>query len=299
MSREARVLAQAKINLFLHVGPIHDGRFHTLATLFHRIDLADVVIVRALDHDEETLRIGGPAMPAGGLGADRDNLAVRAAVTYRDRSGGWPRGFAIEIEKHIPVGGGLGGGSADAAAVLRALDALAPAPLSRDLYDWTALGLGSDVPFLASNMVRALGTGRGERLSDRSADALPPAGVVLVVPPFGIPTADAYRWLDASGARQFLSKDKFNLPSGDDIWRRLEVFGNDFEPVVEARYPFIGAARKRLGEAGASLARMSGSGSTVFGIFPGNPPAAEELGLDARIIHTRVSENVVPVEVRE
>jgi 4-diphosphocytidyl-2-C-methyl-D-erythritol kinase len=299
MSREARVLAQAKINVFLHVGPVYDGRFHLLATLFHRIDLADVLTVRVSDRDEESLRVDGPAMPPRGLGADEDNLAMRAARAFRDRSGGWPRGFSIEIEKRIPVGGGLGGGSADAGAVLRALNAMAPEPLPRDFYDWTAQGLGSDVPFLASDMVRALGLGRGEKLTDASDAALAPASVVLVVPPFGIPTADAYRWLDASGTRPFLSTDKLDLPSGDDIWRKYEVLGNDFEPVVEAHYPFIATARERLGEAGASLARMSGSGSTVFGIFPGTPPTAEELGLDATIVHTRVSDHVVPVEVRE
>jgi 4-diphosphocytidyl-2-C-methyl-D-erythritol kinase len=298
MSREARVLAQAKINVWLHVGPIYDGRFHMLSTLFQRIDLSDVVTVRVSDRHEESLRISGPALPPGGLGPDAENLAMRAAIAFRDRSGGWPRGFSIEIEKHIPVGGGLGGGSADAGAVLRALNALAPEPLSQDFYDWTALGLGSDVPFLASDMVTALGFGRGERLTDARATApLPPAAVVLVVPPFGIPTADAYRWLDASGTRQFLDDPKTLLAA--DPWRRADGFGNDFEPVVEAHYPLIAEARARLREAGASLARMSGSGSTVFGVFTGTPPTAEELALDAKIIHTRVSESVVPVEVRE
>lgn len=297
MSREARVLAQAKINVFLHVGPISDGRFHVLATWFQRIDLADVVTVRVHDHAEESLRITGPALPAGGLGPDAENLAMRAAVAFRDRSGGWPRGFSIEIEKHIPVGGGLGGGSADAGAVLRALNALAPVPLSRDFYDWTALGLGSDVPFLASGMVRALGLGRGEQLTEYPVPS-PASAVVLVIPPFGIATADAYRWLDESGTRQFLSAVPV-FPPDQDIWKRFAGLGNDFEPVVEARHPFIGVARRRLEECGASLARMSGSGSTVFGVFPGTPPTAAELGLDAKIIHTRTSDSVVAVEVRE
>lgn len=296
MSREARVLAQAKINTFLHVGPVYDGRFHRLATLFQRIDLADVVTVRVSDRHEESLRVGGPAMPPGGLGPDSANLAMRAARAYRDRSGGWPRGFSIQIEKHVPAGGGLGGGSADAAAVLRALDALAPAPLPRDVHDGAALELGSDVPFLASDMPHALGTGRGEKLSPVPV-VFPESAVVLVIPPFGVSTADAYRWLDERGARQGVTPPP--LPSGPDIWRGLDALGNDFEPVVEARHPFIGEARRRLRECGASLARMSGSGSTVFGIFTGTPPTAAELALDAKILHTRISGSVVAVEVRE
>lgn len=298
MSREARVLAQAKINVFLHVGPIYDGRHHMLATAFQRIDLADVVTVRVSDRDEAVLNISGPSVPAAGLGPDGQNLAMRAAVAYRDRSGGWPRGFSIEIEKHIPVGGGLGGGSADAAAVLRALDALAPEPLSSDFYEWTALGLGSDVPFLASRMVGALGLGRGEQLSELPAP-LPPDPVVLVMPPFGVSTADAYRWLDESGTRASHSIQPPSFVFAGDMWTRFDHLGNDFEPVVETRHPFIAEARARLRDAGASLARMSGSGSTVFGIFPGTAPTAEELGLDATIIQTRVSDSVVPVEVRE
>ena len=298
MSREARVLAQAKVNLWLYVGPIFDGRHHLLATLFHRIDLADVVTVRVSDRHEESLRITGPALPSGGLGPDSANLAMRAALAYRDRSGGWPRGFSIEVEKHIPVGGGLGGGSADAGAVLRALQALAPVPLSADFYDWTALGLGSDVPFLASDMVCAGGTGRGEKLSDVGAP-LPPAAVVLVIPPFGVPTADAFRWLDESGTRAHSALNPLDLLSAGDPWSRIEKLGNDFEPVVEARHPVLGQARRRLKESGAVLARMSGSGSTVFGVFTGRPPTAVELGLDATIVHTRISDSVVAVEVRE
>ena len=296
MTRVARVAAQAKINLFLHVGSVYDGRYHMLSTWFQRIDLADVVTVRVRDQREDTLRVTGPALPAAGLGPDDQNLAMRAAVAFRDRTG-WPRGVSIEIEKHIPVGGGLGGGSADAGAVLRALNALAPAPLDAEALLWMALGLGSDVPFLASGMVRALGLGRGENLSELPAP-FPPAAVVLVIPPFGVATADAFRWLDERGTRSHLSLEPPSPFGAKDPWSRLDI-GNDFEPVVEARHPFIATARARLRDAGASLARMSGSGSTVFGVFPGTPPPASALGLDATILHTRASDSVVAVEVLE
>jgi 4-diphosphocytidyl-2-C-methyl-D-erythritol kinase len=153
------------------------------------------------------------------------------------------------------------------------------------------------VPFLASNMVRAIGEGRGERLT-KPGWRLPASSVVLVLPRFGIGTADAYGWLDAAGTRDQLVVPRIAPESDIDPWSRLDL-GNDFEPVVEERHPFIAAVRQRLRDRGASVARMSGSGSTVFGVFPGTPPTGKELGLDATIIHTRISENVVPVEVRE
>jgi 4-diphosphocytidyl-2-C-methyl-D-erythritol kinase len=296
VSREARVQAQAKINVWLHVGAVYDGRYHALSTLFQRIDLADVVTVKTRPRGHDSLHLRGPALPAGGLGPERDNLAMRAATAFRARAR-WPRSVSLEIEKHIPVGGGLGGGSADAAAVLRGLNALAPQPLSPAELHEIALSLGSDVPFLASEMVTAIGEGRGERLSPFPW-RLPASRVLLVLPAFGVSTADAYRWRDDAGTRDDLTTPRFPAPPEAEAWSQLDL-GNDFEPVVEVRHPFVATARQRLREAGASLARMSGSGSTVFGIFTQTPPTAQELGLDARIIHTRVSDSVVPVEVRE
>src|SRR5262249_8609737 len=135
----------------------------------------------------------GPAMPADGLGPVERNLAYRAAMTYAEATG-WPNGFAIEITKRIPVGGGLGGGSADAGAVLRALDALSPHPLRSRLVS-LATSLGADVPFMTIDAPMAVAWGRGERLMPLPALAARP--VLLVSPDVSISTADAYGWLDA------------------------------------------------------------------------------------------------------
>src|SRR3982751_6289548 len=127
MTRVARVRAQAKINLFLRVLARESSGYHQIETLFCRLALGDDVTVR-VGVRGRSLDCNG-ALPSEGLGPVEQNLAWRAAVAYADAAS-WPIDFAIEIEKRIPVGGGLGGGSADAGAVLRALDALAPSPLA-------------------------------------------------------------------------------------------------------------------------------------------------------------------------
>ena len=304
MRRVARVAAQAKINVWLHVGGPYQGTFHEIDTLFQRIDLADLVTVRADEGRERTISVTGPMVPAAGLGPDRKNLAFRAAEEFQARAD-WPRGFAIEIDKRIPVGGGLGGGSADAGAVLRALNAIAPDPLDEEALRGVALTIGSDVPFLASELVRAWGGGRGEHFRAWSGapwETFPASPVLLVIPPFGVSTADAYRWLDEGGPRALArwgdDTGSVALRPVESPWDSFDL-GNDFEAVVERRYPFIAQARAALKANGARVARMSGSGSTVFGIFDREAPAPEKLGLDALIVPTRTSTSVVGVEVLE
>src|SRR5689334_10381706 len=157
MSRSARVAAQAKINLLLRVLAREASGYHSIETVFLRLGLADDVVVRVGDEVRgRSLDCAGEALPNGGLGEATANLA------YRDATG-WPPGFAIELTKHIPTGAGLGGGSADAGAVLRALDALSPSPLGRLLPE-LAPGLGADVAFMTIDSPMALAWGRGERL---------------------------------------------------------------------------------------------------------------------------------------
>lgn len=299
MSAVARVQAQAKINLSLWVmpGPDPDG-YHSILTVFHRIDLADDVQIR-LGGTRRSLDAFGIAMPAQGLGPVEKNLAYRAAVAYLLRNGGvLPSGFEISIEKRIPVGGGLGGGSADAAAVLRGLQALAPNPLTAMELHEVAASLGSDVPFLASELTMANGFGRGDVLHSMPF-VIAPADVLLVVPTFAIATAEAYAWLDEDRGPDFTwpaerSSGALRPVNG---WRFFAGYENDFEPVIERRYPKIREYLDALKSKGATLARMSGSGSTVFGIFEQGAPKPESLGVDARVITTRTSARVVQVEV--
>jgi 4-diphosphocytidyl-2-C-methyl-D-erythritol kinase len=310
--RVARVFAQAKVNLLLQVGKREENGYHEIRTLFQRIDLADEVVVRAGGRTR-SIDCAGPLIPAAGLGPSEQNLAYRAAVAYA-RHAGWLQGFAIEVTKHIPVGGGLGGGSADAGAVLRAFDTLAPAPLGPHRLAEIAATLGADVGFLASPHVLAVGTGRGDRLASVYAghvhdpavlESFPVRPVLLAVPDFAIGTADAYRWLDESGGGTLasvpLSPDMVVIGVlGMESWEAISAKSrNDFEAALEPRFPKLRELREGFDAVGARIARLSGSGSTVFGVFEGAAPDPRTLDLDALVIPTRTSARVVQVEVLE
>ena len=292
MTASAHVAAQAKINLFLDVLEREPSGYHALETAFLRIDLADDVSVR--EATGRALDVSGPALPADGLGPTEKNLAYRAATAYADATG-WPSGFAIELVKRIPAGAGLGGGSADAGAVLRALDALSPSPLAARLPEIAAT-LGADVPFMSIEEPMALGSGRGDRV--KPIPALEPRAIVLAVPPFAISTADAYAWLDADRAAES-GASRTGLAEPMATWDDASASAhNDFAAVVARRHPEIGALTERLRAAGASIALLAGSGSTVFGVFL-TPPDVASVGFDrnVRVITTWTSDRVERVTV--
>jgi 4-diphosphocytidyl-2-C-methyl-D-erythritol kinase len=291
----ARVEAQAKLNLFLRVLSREPGGYHEIETLFQRISLADTVTVRTSRSGRALDCRGADAGPV------ESNLAWRAALAFSAASA-WPGGFAIEIEKRIPVGGGLGGGSADGAAVLRALNAMAPRKLSAEALSLLAFELGADVPFLVSGLPLALGTGRGERLV--AFDPLPSRDVVLLVPPFGISTADAFAAWDARNTERTPAPRPV-LGSGSDLnWNTVaENSANDLEEPTFGRHPELAALKRALASAGALIARMTGSGSAVFGLFePGAAPHAISRGADdptlrAMMIRATTIERVADVEM--
>jgi 4-diphosphocytidyl-2-C-methyl-D-erythritol kinase len=295
-ARVARATAHAKINLILRVLSREESGFHTLETLFARVALGDTVTVRIMDSSRSVecdTEVPGPP---------EHNLAYRAAVAFAE-STGWPSGFAIELEKRIPLGGGLGGGSADAGAVLRALAALSPTQVREERLLSIAAALGSAVPSLTTAAPLALAWGRGERML--ALPAHPERDVALVLPDLSVSTAAAYSWLAASrAAARAVSSDAAPSPqliSPADLatWRSIASLAtNDFEPVVAAHHPEIGTILSSLYSAGATLALMSGSGSTVFGVFD-SPPEDLPLPPGARTLHTRTVRTVAPVEVLE
>lgn len=255
--RSAHIAAQAKLNLLLRIVGREPGGYHQLVTLFQRIALADDVTVRVDVTGRSLDCAGADAGPA------ERNLAWRAAVAYADAAP-WLAGFAIEVTKRIPVGGGLGGGSADAAAVLRALDALAPHALPPETLAAIAFGLGADVPYLTTTHALALGTGRGERLVALSP--LPERRVLLLVPPFGVSSTDAFGWQAADRGHAPYGAAPLLLPAL--TWAAVEqLAANDLERAVFARHPQLRDMRSALHASGARMARMSGSGSTLFGLF--------------------------------
>jgi 4-diphosphocytidyl-2-C-methyl-D-erythritol kinase len=264
----ASVIAQAKINLLLRVLAREESGYHSIETILLRLELGDDVRVRVASG--RSLECTGPALPTGGLGPTERNLAYRAATAYADATG-WPSGFDVEIGKNIPVGGGLGGGSADAGAVLRALDALSPHPLGSRLVDLAA-PLGADVPFMTIDSPMALAWGRGERMMP--LDALDARHVALVIPSFGVSTADAYGWVAADRGR-YIPQACVISREALTTWEAITaVATNDFEAVVARRHPIISNLVAELASRDALLTMMSGSGSTVFGVFNDPPDAA-------------------------
>ncbi len=293
--RAARTLAQAKINLALRVfGKRPDG-YHSIETVFLRLEFGDDVEVRTT-RGEKSLRCYEMRDKR-----PEENLAYRAAELFAAETG-YPKGFEIEIVKNIPMGGGLGGGSADAGAVLRILNTLSPDPVSRPKLLDLAARLGSDVPFLTSEYVMAMSWGRGERLL--GLKPLPPREVELFFPPFGIETAKAYAMLDQvrgdyRGGDPELTTEMFR------DWESAAAHStNDFEPVVRAHWPEIDALLAHADKSGAFY-RMSGSGSTVFRIAGSGLESAQEFSKlpplripeDTQRIFTRTAWSVVPVEL--
>lgn len=247
--------AFAKVNRSLVVlGRRPDG-YHELDTVFQAVGLTDRLSFE--ESESLTLEVDDPSIPAGA-----ENLVLRAARALADEAGVRPRA-AITLEKRIPAGGGLGGGSSDAAVALLGLCALWRLDVSIGTLAAIGAALGSDVPyFLFGGTARGLG--RGERIEPLPDP--PPRGAVLVMPPFPVATAQVFLRLgappwDGAGVN---GHDSAGVPDR-----------NDLEPVAEALFPALRAVREALGRAGATQARLSGSGSTVFGIYPDMTAAAE------------------------
>jgi 4-diphosphocytidyl-2-C-methyl-D-erythritol kinase len=249
--------APAKVNLVLRVGPLRPDGYHDIRSLMAPLDLVDLVEVRVSRHrGPVTCRVPGRPELDGPA-----NLAARAAEAFRRRFG-VDRGIAILIRKRTPVTAGLGGGSSDAAAVLRCLARAFRIRREAELAE-VGLSIGSDVPFFLGPGP-AWATGRGETL--RPA-AVPRLALVLVHPrdpSLAIRAGDAYRWLDASRRGRRIP----GLGRAGGPFRKSRV-GNDLQPPCVERHPALRTLPRQLIGAGATVAIMSGSGPTVFGIFPG------------------------------
>jgi 4-diphosphocytidyl-2-C-methyl-D-erythritol kinase len=269
-TRASHEEAPAKINLRLRVLRREADGYHRLDTVFQALELADGVDVTLVHREGIELDVRG--VPEGSLGSPAENLAARAAArlfaALDERRVPRPRGVAIRLDKRIPHGAGLGGGSSDAAAVLRALHGLLDRPLARSELAALGASLGADVPFFLSGSARALGRGRGDEITP--LPALPRRPVLLVVPEPGVATAWAYGVLAAERARTgpdlAPSADVEQAPERDwdDVAR---VARNDFEDVLFSHRPDLARAKAALVEAGAQAALLAGSGSAVFGIF--------------------------------
>ncbi|RBI85733.1 4-(cytidine 5'-diphospho)-2-C-methyl-D-erythritol kinase [Rhodosalinus halophilus] len=251
----AEARAPAKVNLTLHVTGRRPDGYHLLDSLVVFADAADVVRVRPAD--APALRVTGPM--AAGVPTDSSNLVLRAAALMGVTA-------EIELEKHLPPAGGIGGGSSDAAATLRALSRMTGRPLPREV-----LALGADVPVCMEPRPMRM-RGIGETLSP--VDGLPALDAVLVNPGIAVPTPQVFARLDRRANAPM--PERFpTFPDAAAFADWLAGQRNDLERPAQTIAPEVGAALAALAQAdGCRLARMSGSGATCFGLFPDSTSAA-------------------------
>lgn len=261
MRGAVRVEAPAKVNLRLRILGREASGFHALETIFCAVSLSDTVEILP----------GAPGVALrveGGVdtGPPERNLTVRAAERFHAALGR-PPALRIVLAKRIPSAAGLGGGSSDAAATLRALNLLHGEPFSRAELLQMGIELGSDVPFFLSGSPLALAWGRGERLL--ALPPLPARPVLIAHPGVAMPTGEMFRRVaERRGERAAPEAFAFG-------WEMLEgwpgvaaLAENDFEPVAFEWVPRLAEAKAAMLEAGAVFAMLSGSGASLFGVFP-------------------------------
>lgn len=266
--RAAKEQAYAKINLFLDVKEKRADGYHGIVSVMHTVSLADTLTVTVLPAARASVTLtarGAPYVPTDG-----SNLACRAALAFLTRLSVSAE-VRIELEKHIPVGGGLAGGSSDAAATLRVLNRLFSRPLSTGALLSIAEELGSDVPFCLLGR-SAVCEGRGERLTPLT---LPPMHFVIAVSGEYVSTPTAYAELD----RLYAGFDCTVPTAGGEAYAAFSAAAqekrpiapylyNIFESAVLPKIPKAAELKERLSTLGAEGVLMSGSGSAVYGIFP-------------------------------
>ncbi len=252
--------AYAKLNLTLDVGPLREDGYHEISSVMVPITLCDTVTIHLGTGEPWQARTTDDSIPTG-----RKNLAYKAAKAFYAAAGADPDGLTIEIEKHIPAGGGLGGGSADAAAVLRALNRHMGCRFSGEELERIGLEVGSDVPFCV-RCAPCLAEGRGERLMP--VHPMPDCYYVMVRPNFSAATPELYRKLDNMRIpahpknREMLHA----LELGDLREIGCQLF-NVFEYALLQDHPELFQIENALENCGALGTSMTGSGSVMFGIF--------------------------------
>lgn len=258
--------APAKINWFLQVAGRRDDGYHDIVSVMQKVSLYDTLIFE----ESATLELlCGIDLPV------KENLVFRAAELLREATG-CRLGARITLQKYIPSAAGLGGGSSDAAATLKGLNRLWELGLDDQALRSLGSRLGSDIPFFIGPPC-ALAEGRGERLTPLPAGGYS-CSLLLVKPDVGIPTAWAYR------NYRMLTKKTVDIKlfcqglDRRDFSTLRQIVFNDLEEAVIPRYPVIAALKRRLLEQGAEFSLMSGSGSTVFGVFRSPEDARKAAG---------------------
>jgi len=266
MEESVRVEATAKVNIHLRVYRRRNDGFHGILSLFQAVSLSDILHIRSLK-EPDIIEIDGH------LDCPAEKSTVFKAVSAYRRITGNRTGVAVSVEKRIPIGAGLGGGSSDAAAVLLGLERLLHGGAKAGRIREAALGIGSDVPFFLEGGA-AIVSGRGELIEPIPART--DYAMVIVYPGKPVGTAEAYGLLDRDRPDDSAEPDPDPASLRGMYLGPLEAwsFANSFEPAVFAARPEIRSARDELAGLGSAFTAMSGSGSSVFGIFADGDAAA-------------------------
>jgi 4-diphosphocytidyl-2-C-methyl-D-erythritol kinase len=283
------VRAPGKINLFMRVGTVQADGYHDVATAYQAVSLYEDV--RAWPDDRFSVSFGG-SVDTSALPTDRSNLAIKAAKLLA-RTAGVPGGVHLEIEKHVPIAGGMGGGSADAAATLIACDALWGTALPKEELHALAARLGADVPFALSGGT-AIGTGRGDQLSPALATGS--FHWVLAVAEFGLSTPAVYHELDRQregrlglvpdGTAPVVDTAVLQALRAGDPRRLAESLHNDLQSAALSLAPGLGGILDLGAAHGALAGLVSGSGPTVAFLVDDTDSALElQVALSAARLH--------------
>ncbi len=247
--------AHAKVNIGLQVKDQREDGFHNIHTIFQELELHDTIVLEKQQRDW-SINISDSTIPI-----DENNICIQAYLAIKQR---FPKidGISIILNKSIPSGAGLGGGSSNGAAVLRGLRELFDLPLNNRELSEIAVKIGADVPFFISG---------GTQIGDGIGNVLTPINnpfngfYLLVIPDIFISTEWAYKALKKHLKEDTDRPNFAHFLEGNNLSKA--IFDNDFERIVIPTYPKIGEIKKGLLKAGASYASLSGSGSTVFGIY--------------------------------
>ena len=264
LSKRIKILAPAKVNLFLEILRKRADGYHQIRSLIQPIRLFDTLWIKT---GSKALEIHCPKHPEL---ENESNLVVRA-VHLLEKELDLPLPFSIRLIKKIPIGGGLGGGSSDAAAVLFGINQWLGSPVPPERLRVLAAKIGSDVPFFLSKET-ALALGRGERIEPWPR--FPHWWYVLIYPGFSISTSWAYDQVKFPLTRTEKTFNIRRLKAKEEIPGK-EQLKNDLEAVIQPFFPIFGKIKKALREQGCLQALMSGSGSTVFGIWENRKKAQE------------------------
>jgi 4-diphosphocytidyl-2-C-methyl-D-erythritol kinase len=278
----------AKLNLYLKIiGKRKDG-YHTLQTIFERIDLADTIILAPALKKKISLRCSVSALPV-----DSANLALQSAQLLQEACA-VGKGVDIELIKRIPVGAGLGGGSSNAAAVLWGLHKLWKLRLSLDKLLVFGRKIGSDVAFFLYNCSFALGQGRGDRIKPLHLQQVKPLWQILVVPKIEVRTPRVYKEWDINREKNKslgLTIPKYDVNilisalQNSDLTRLGQGLFNSLERITLGLYPEVALVKKRLSDLGVKSILMSGSGPAVFGVVSSKKEAVSLCRQLAKVHH--------------